>query len=89
MGETLYWTGFPKTAPRHMARVAKLYRPDYHEAADRRTGVNPAVIAMGHAAWTRWLLGYPDQALDTLSAQRAMAKDTRHPFSDAIAREIA
>ena len=44
---------------------------------------------LSHAAWTLWLLGYPEQALAHLHDALALAHELSHPYSLAWARCVA
>jgi adenylate cyclase len=44
-------------------------------------GVDLGVVCLCHAAFTLWLLGYPDQALHRSHATLALAQTLRHPYS--------
>jgi predicted ATPase/class 3 adenylate cyclase len=48
-------------------------------------GDDPAACCLGHKAWTLWLLGYPEQALETARAALRLAHQLSHPFSIAQA----
>ena len=42
-------------------------------------------LLLGHKAWVLWLLGYPEQALQTARAALRLAQQLSHPFSIAQA----
>ena len=44
-------------------------------------GHDPGVCSRIHAAKAVWLLGYPDQALQTIEAALTMATDLSHPYN--------
>ena len=44
-------------------------------------GHNPGVCSRIHAAKALWLLGYPDQALQTIEAALIMATELSHPYT--------
>jgi predicted ATPase len=50
---------------------------------------DPRVHVRSYDALTLWFLGYPDQALRLCAEARRYADDSRHPFSDAMARTIS
>ncbi len=52
-------------------------------------GVDPGVVCLCHAAFTLWLLGYPDQALQRIHETLALAQELAHPYSLAYARSAA
>ncbi len=50
---------------------------------------DPRVHIRSYDALALWFLGYPDQALRLCADARRYADDSRHPFSDAMARTIS
>ena len=58
-----------------------LYDPQRHHAYVVMHGVDPGVVCLCHAAFTLWLLGYPDQALQQSHATLTLAQELRHPYS--------
>jgi predicted ATPase len=50
---------------------------------------DPRVHVRSYDALALWFLGYPDQALRLCAEARRYADDSRHPFSDAMARTIS
>jgi predicted ATPase len=54
-----------------------------------RMGFDPGVGCRAFAAWTLWLLGYPEQALARLHEALALAHELSHPYSLAFARCFA
>ncbi len=51
--------------------------------------VSPGVTCAIHAAWTRWLLGYPDQAAARTRDALALARSLDHPFGRSYACHLA
>ena len=51
-----------------------------------RMGTTPGCCCRSYAAWTLWLLGYPDQALQRIHEALTLAHELAHPFSLAFAR---
>jgi predicted ATPase len=58
-----------------------LYEPQRHHAYTVMHGVDLGVVCLCHAAFTLWLLGYPDQALQRSHATLALAQALGHPYS--------
>jgi class 3 adenylate cyclase/predicted ATPase len=58
-----------------------LYDAQRHQDYVRMYGVDPGVLCLCHAAFTLWLLGYPDQALQRSHATLAFAQKLGHPYS--------
>jgi predicted ATPase len=54
-----------------------------------RAGQDPGVACRMYAAWTRWVSGYPDQALAYVQEALVLATDIAHPYSYAFALNIA
>jgi predicted ATPase len=50
-----------------------------------RMGLDPGVGCRAYAAWTLWLLGYPEQALARIQEALTLAHKLVHPFSLAYA----
>jgi class 3 adenylate cyclase/tetratricopeptide (TPR) repeat protein len=50
---------------------------------------DPRVHVRLYDGMALWLLGYPDQALRVCAEARRYADDSRHPFSEAMARTIS
>jgi predicted ATPase len=59
-------------------RALALYDPQAHESLTFRFGQNPIVAIHGPLAWYLWLLGYPDQALNSLKEAIHMAREADH-----------
>jgi tetratricopeptide (TPR) repeat protein len=47
-------------------------------------GDDPMVGAVGYEAYAQWSMGYPDRALKTIRKVEAVAKQLKHPLSEAI-----
>jgi predicted ATPase len=58
-----------------------LYDLQRHQAYAVMHGVDPGVVCLCHAAFTLWLLGYPDQALQRGHETLALAQELGHPYS--------
>jgi adenylate cyclase len=58
-----------------------LYEPQRHQAYAVLHGVDLGVVCLCHAAFTLWLLGYPNQALQRSHATLALAQALGHPYS--------
>lgn len=51
-----------------------------------RVGNDPRVACFTTSAFTLWLLGYPDRAVERMNAALALAAELEHPFTSAYAR---
>jgi predicted ATPase len=58
-----------------------LYEPQQHQVYAVMHGVDLGVVCLCHAAFTLWLLGYPDQALQRSRETLALAQTLGHPYS--------
>jgi predicted ATPase len=73
----------------HMKESIVRYTPDQSRALVFRMGQDPGVGYRANAAWTLWLLGYPEQALAHVHDALALAHELSHPFSLGFARLFA
>ena len=62
LGWTWFCLGALPAARQHLEEAIALYTPDQRRAPVFRMGQDPGVICRAYAAWTLWLLGYPEQA---------------------------
>jgi predicted ATPase len=60
----------------------RLYDPQQHHALAFRYGnFDPGVTCLAYAAWTLWLLGYPEQALERANEALTLAQHLEHPYT--------
>ncbi len=85
LGNTLLWLGEMAPACAHLEQGIAVYDAQQHRALAYRYGQDPAVVCGSWAAWARWLLGYPDQALERINDALAYAQELAHPLSLAYA----
>jgi class 3 adenylate cyclase len=70
----------------HMREVEALYDRDRHRGlAYRLGGADPKVATLCQGAWIIWALGYADEALRDNMAALTLAREIKHPFSEAAA----
>src|SRR5262245_52023758 len=81
LGTTLVIMGAVASAQTHFARGIALYDPKQHRASVFLYGDDAGVICHSYAAWTLWLLGYPDQGLVRSYETVTLAQQVAHPFS--------
>jgi DNA-binding response OmpR family regulator/class 3 adenylate cyclase/predicted ATPase len=74
MGTSLMCTGDIAESRAHYDQAIKLYDPAEHRWLATRFGQDIGVVVLSYRAWTLWLLGYPQAALD--DSDRAL-KDAR------------
>jgi tetratricopeptide (TPR) repeat protein len=83
------WLGHHGDSERHYQQVIELYEPAQHPAHVSRYGWNPRVVAsVTHAAST-CIRGETDRAVQIYRDALAAAEATAHPFTIAIALQIA
>jgi predicted ATPase len=85
MGQTMYWLGEMAPAREHLEQGMALYDPQQHRSHAFVYGQDPGVACRGSAAWPTWVLGYPDQALQSTNEALTLAQELTHPFSLAFA----
>jgi class 3 adenylate cyclase/predicted ATPase len=86
LGTTWFLLGALPTACQHLEAAIARYTPDQRRVPAFRMGIDPGVACRAWAAWTLWLLGYPDQALARLHEALALAHALAHPYSLALAQ---
>jgi predicted ATPase len=86
LGFTWCCLGALPAARQHLEAGIVRYTPDQRRALVFRIGLDPGVGCRAYAAWTLWLLGYPEQALAHLHDALALAHELSHPYSLAFAR---
>jgi DNA-binding SARP family transcriptional activator/predicted ATPase len=71
-----------QSAVDHARQGIALYRPEWHRShVVRYGGHDPGVCAHNALANAQWLMGYPDQAVDTASSAIRLARQLGHSFS--------
>ena len=79
---TLLWSGEFASARAHLEQGRGLYDPQQHHAHARLYGGHdPGVCGLHCAALSLWILGYPDQALQSLREALTLAQALAHPPS--------
>jgi predicted ATPase/class 3 adenylate cyclase len=69
----------------HFDRAISLFPEIPVRARDARAGNDPRVACLTTSAFTLWLLGYPDRAVERANAALALAAELDHPFTSAFA----
>lgn len=83
---TLFARGELAAVGEHAARALALYNRERHAPLAAVYGNHdPAVCALGHAAWALELAGEPEQAARRSAEAAALARTLGHPFSEAHA----
>jgi predicted ATPase/DNA-binding winged helix-turn-helix (wHTH) protein len=65
----------------HYEKALSLYDPERHRDDAFRYAQNPGVAMRCFAAWARWFLGEPDQALDRIQEALTVARELSEPHS--------
>jgi tetratricopeptide (TPR) repeat protein len=86
LGWTWCCLGALPAARQHLEAGIAHYTPDQRRAPAFRIGHDPGVACRAFAAWTLWLLGYPDQALARIHDALTLAYELSHPLSLAYAQ---
>lgn len=88
-GVTSFWLGDFPDACRHLEEAIVSSSPERSEAHISLYSQDPRVICLSRLAWTRWLLGYAEQAIRTRDAAVSLAAEVAHPFSSCYANVYA
>ena len=89
MGQTMFWLGEMAPARAHFEQGMALYDPQRHCSHAFLYGQDPGIICRSFAAWAILVLGYPDQALQSIHEALTLAQELTHPFSLALALTVA
>jgi class 3 adenylate cyclase/predicted ATPase len=81
LGTTLFYLGAVAAAHMHFTPGIALYDPQQHRASAFRYGDDGGVVCHCYAAWTLWLLGYPEQGLAQSHEAVTLAQQSAYPFS--------
>jgi len=85
MGQTMFWLGEMAAARAHCEQGMALYDPQQHHSHAFVYGQDPGVMCLGFAAMAIWMLGYPDQSLQSIHEALTLAEQLAHPYSLAMA----
>jgi predicted ATPase len=81
MGITFYYVGEMTSAHKHFEQGMELYDPVQHRSLAFLYGEDQGVVCLARAAHILWMLGYPEQALQTNCKALTLARELSHPFS--------
>jgi class 3 adenylate cyclase/predicted ATPase len=81
LGTTLFYLGAVAAAHRHFTQGIALYDPQQHRASAFLYGDDGGIVCHCYAAWTLWLLGYPEQGLAQSQAAVTLARLIAYPYS--------
>ena len=89
LGFTLFFLGDFALAQDHLEQGIALYDPQKDNPLVSGAVNDPKVSCLSFAAWSLWLLGYPDQALKRIQEALTLAQELSHPYSLAYALMVA
>lgn len=89
LGITLFYLGELGLAREHLDQGMALYDAQQHRSHAFLYGQDPGLACLSYAAWTLWLLGYPDQALQKRHEVLTRIREVSHPFRLAYALTLA
>jgi predicted ATPase len=90
LAAALVYLGEFAAAQAHLEQAMTLYDPQQHHSLSfDYGGQDPGVFCRSFAAWTLWMLGYPDQALQRSQEALTLAQELAHPHSLAYALYFA
>ena len=85
MAPTMFCLGEMAPARVHSEQGLALYDPQQHRSHAFVYGQDPGVACRCFGAMSLWMLGYPDQALQSDHEALTLAQEFIHPFSQALA----
>jgi predicted ATPase len=88
VGTTLVFLGQFSEAEAHLEQALSLYDRQRHRVLARQYSQDIGVAGLSFLSWTRWMVGYPDQALARAHEALALARNIAHPFSLAFALNL-
>jgi predicted ATPase len=89
LGSILFLLGDHVPAQAHLDQGVALHNLQETASLIPLYGQDPGVMCRRYAAWTKWFLGYPDQALELIRETLTLAQEHGHPFTIAGAQAIA
>jgi class 3 adenylate cyclase/predicted ATPase len=89
LGQTMFWLGEMAPVRAHFEQGMALYDPQQHRSHAFVYGQDPGVACRSFAALPIWVLGYPDQALQSTNEALTLARELTHPFSLVYALTMA
>ena len=79
VGSTLAFTGRLRDGLEHFDTAIGLFEADPDQAIGSRVGNDPRVACLTTSAFTLWMLGLPDQAVERADAAIALSDRLGHP----------
>jgi class 3 adenylate cyclase/predicted ATPase len=85
LGQALYFSGELNPARTHLENSSAFYTPQSLISRSNREAAGIQIACLMHTAFVLWMLGYPDQALETGGKMLSLAHELAHPFTLAVA----
>jgi predicted ATPase len=89
VGTTLFYRGRLSDARRHLERAELLYDVERDGASLPWNDLDPGVTSSAYLAWTLFMLGEEERALERVDAAIALARRLERPHSEALALDFA
>jgi class 3 adenylate cyclase/DNA-binding winged helix-turn-helix (wHTH) protein/predicted ATPase len=89
LGSSLFFRGELGAARVHFEQGIALNDVQQDHLRSISDRVNPSVTCLSYLAWTLWLLGYPDQALNRTCEALTLAHKSSHTYSLVVALHYA
>jgi predicted ATPase len=89
LGTSAFHLGDLALSQAHLQQGLALYDSRRHRAHAVLYGVDPGVICLSYTAWTLWLAGYPDRALEKGHEALSRARRLSNPHTLAAALTFA
>jgi TOMM system kinase/cyclase fusion protein len=85
VASTVFVQGDFESCLRHTSTGLAIYDVAKHGQLGLRTGHDPGVANGVYRGWALWIVGYPDQALGSVTQAIVLARELCHPLSIAYA----
>jgi predicted ATPase len=85
LGISLVHTGLQGLARQNFEQAIALHNVEQHLLLALRYSFELGTIAKAYCAWSLWLLGYPDQALERGRQSLALLERIKHPYTQSRA----
>ncbi len=83
LGILQHYDGNPSEAVAQFQQAIALYDPSKHDRIIELYGEDLGVVAPIWMAWSQWLLGYPDRAVETCREAQSLGEQLGHQFTTA------
>jgi class 3 adenylate cyclase/predicted ATPase len=89
LGMTRLHLGELAGARKNLGAALAIYDPERRGMHTLLYGQDPGVFCLSYDAWALWLLGYPDQALESVNRAVALGRDSGNPYNLVFALNFA